>query len=62
MPALNNDEPVTIKKSEIVTPVLTSNPLFGDTDAVAEPEKIFDKSKFDNADNGISNNNLPLPL
>ena len=41
--------------------VLTSNPVLGEIDAVAEPEDIFVKSKSFNALTGISNNLAPLP-
>ena len=39
----------------------TLNPKLGVTDAVTEPLAILNNSN-DNADCGISNNNLPLPL
>ena len=45
----------------MVTPVFTKNPLSGEIDAVAEPLKILEVSKSDNAATGISNNFLPLP-
>ena len=41
---------------------MTNNPLFGEMDAVAEPEKINDVSKSEIALRGISNNPAPLPL
>ena len=53
-------EPVTIKKSLIVTPLLTSNPLFGEIVAVVEPDFILLISPIESAD--ILNNPLPSPL
>ena len=52
--------PVTIKKSLIVTPLLTSNPLFGEIIAVDEPDLILSISPIESAD--ILNNPLPSPL
>jgi hypothetical protein len=44
-----------------VEKVFTTNPVSGAIEAVAEPENIFERSKSDSADNGISNNLAPLP-
>ena len=43
---------------------ITANPKLGDTDAVTDPVAIFTACATcsANADNGISNNPLPLPL
>ena len=54
-------EEVTIKKSLILTPVFTSNPLFGEIDAVAEPLAILNASPV-NAERGILNNPAPSPV
>jgi len=51
--------PVTIKKSFILTPVFTSNPLFGDIDAIVEPDLILYISPIDDA--FIFINPLPSP-
>ena len=41
--------------------MFTSNPLFGEIDAVAEPDLILVRSKSLKAATGISNNLAPLP-
>ena len=56
---LNTDADIEPEKFD--TEANTSNPLSGEIDAVAEPEKILERSKSDSADNGISNNLAPLP-
>ena len=49
-----NVEPLSIE--------VTTNPLFGDVDAVILPLNINEVSKSDIADLGILNNFSPLPL
>ena len=56
---LNTDADTEPEKFD--TAANTSNPLSGEIDAVAEPLNIFERSKSDNADSGISNNLAPLP-
>jgi len=51
--------PVTIKNLSIVTPVFTTNPLFGEICAIAEPDFNLSKSPIDVAD--IFVNPLPSP-
>ena len=58
--SFNLDEPVTIKKSFIVTPVFTNSPTFGAIDAVTLPLAILFISK-ESAACGILNNPSPLP-
>ena len=57
---LSCDEPVTIKKSLTVAPVLTSNPLFGERRTSTEPD--FNLSISPIADAGMLNNCDPSPL
>ena len=52
---------VTNKYPFIVVNVLTSNPLFGEIEAVADPLDILNAS-FAKAANGILNNPAPLPV
>ena len=54
------DEPVTIKKSLTVTPVFTSNPLFGERTTSTEPD--FNLSISPIASAGMLNNSEPSPL
>ncbi|NDC22458.1 hypothetical protein EBZ57_03785 [bacterium] len=60
---MNEDESILILplKSEPLANDVTLNPKLGDTDAVTLPLDILNTSD-DNADCGISNNPLPLPL
>ena len=51
----------TIKLPSIEPDVFTTNPKFGETDAVTEPLEILLISN-DSADSGILNNPSPLPL
>jgi hypothetical protein len=57
---LSCDEPVTIKKSLTVTPVFTSNPLFGERTTSTEPD--FNLSISPIASAGMLNNCEPSPL
>ena len=57
---LNNPSPLPLN-ADAVTLVLTTNPKFGEIDAVAEPLAIRDESPVKD-ENGISNKPLPLPL
>ena len=41
--------------------MFTSNPLFGEIDAVADPDLILVRSKSLSAETGISNYLAPLP-
>ena len=60
---MNDDESILILplKSEPLSNDCTLNPKSGDTEAVTLPLAILTVSP-DNADCGISNNPLPLPL
>ncbi len=53
--------PLTDKSPSIDDDVFTTNPKFGEIDAVAEPLAILNASS-DNADNGILFNSEPSPL
>ena len=52
--------PLTFKSPSIEEDVLTTNPLFGEIDAVAEPDAILNASST-NAERGILFNLLPSP-
>ena len=51
-------------KVEPLTIEVTKNPLFGDTEAVTEPDfiSVDINASCDNAERGISNKPAPLPL
>ena len=53
--------PATFKSPSIDADVLTTNPKFGEIDAVAEPLAILFESPV-KLEKGISNKFLPLPL
>ena len=57
---LNTDADIEPEKFD--TLANTSNPLFGEIDAVTLPLNIFEVSKLESADIGISKRFLPLPL
>ena len=57
---LNTDADIEPEKFDIAAN--TSNPLFGEIDAVTLPLNIFEVSKSESAEIGISNKFLPLPL
>ena len=57
---LNTD--ADIEPEKLDTSANTSNPLFGEIDAVTLPLNIFEVSKLESADIGISKRFLPLPL
>ena len=57
---LNTDADIEPEKFDV--DANTSNPLFGETDAVTLPLNILDVSKLESAEIGISNRFLPLPL
>ena len=63
---IDSDGKYFIDADTIILPVnveniFTSNPLFGEIDAVAEPDLILVRSKSLRAETGISNNRSPLP-
>ena len=60
---MNEDESINILplNDDPLSNESTTNPLFGETDAVTLPLAILNTSR-DNADNGISNNPAPLPV
>ena len=60
-PPVTNNPPLTDNDADILVFVFTSNPLFGEITASAEPDLILSNCKSSNAFAGILNKPLPSP-